>query len=109
MFGYHLLEDCSFQKGNKGEREGQGEGEMAGVEGEETVVCAYPMREESIFNKKRKRNMFAGACNLPSTALCGEIYTESISPNRRERVLRVGKRVRDTPTPTVRSLTKTPS
>lgn len=48
MFGCCFLEACSFLKGNR-------ESESGGVEGGEIVVSVYCMREEYIFNKKKRR------------------------------------------------------
>ena len=55
MFGCYLLEACCFlmrhRKGMDPEGKG-GEEEVEGVEGEETVIRIYCMREEFVFNKK---------------------------------------------------------
>ena len=50
----NLLEDCSFQKGNRGVvdlGEGGYLGQLGGVQRGKTMVRMYCMREESIFNK----------------------------------------------------------
>lgn len=40
--------------GGMDQRENEGAGELGGVEGEETVVRKYCMREESIFSRRKK-------------------------------------------------------
>lgn len=54
VFDHCLLGACSFLKGSRGGVDlGEGKGELGGVEGVETMVLLYCMREESFQLKKK--------------------------------------------------------